>query len=626
MKKLLLLSLILCIGMVGVSQNKATIKNVKMRHMGSDVERFDRATDDATNFYNPVSTVRSTGACALSEHIIGYTWYDLLGNYNTTGNRFWRFDDGTMAGVWTMGFEAPNFTDDRGTGYNYYNGTEWGPTPEVRVEDTRTGWPNITAWGDGEIGVAHNGNTSLEIIQREAKGTGEWTQTNFLGPVGAENALTWPRISSSGDNNEVTHIFANSNGAWLGQGRTDLYSRSEDGGDTWDPHNIVIPGTGEDYYLEITQDLACFASRGNTICFLYTNQLSDLFYMRSDDNGFTWEIQIVWEHPIPFYSASDPLDSCFIPDNSGHMCIDYEGHAHVVFGITRFVSDGGGANYMWDNPKNDGIVYWNDMMEPFSNDLNALAPPIFGFANSEMIEDVNYIGWMQDVDGDGVVSLEGAFEIRSDGMSTMPTITVDEQGQRFVVWSANTETYVYNPGPDGVNLKHIWARAYANSEWGEFMDVTADIAHLLDDCVYPMLASSSDANIHYIYQADFAPGNAIDGPQEFMENRWIYGMLPKSELITGISEKEVIDDSHVSQNFPNPFSTVSTVNVKLEETANLSLVVTNMTGQKVIEINKGQVPAQNHTFTIDASKLQSGIYFYTVTAGTSQVTRKMIVE
>ncbi|MCD4725943.1 MAG: T9SS type A sorting domain-containing protein, partial [Bacteroidales bacterium] len=41
---------------------------------------------------------------------------------------------------------------------------------------------------------------------------------------------------------------------------------------------------------------------------------------------------------------------------------------------------------------------------------------------------------------------------------------------------------------------------------------------------------------------------------------------------------------------------------------------------------KGQVPAQNHTFTIDASKLQSGIYFYTVTAGTSQVTRKMIVE
>jgi len=51
-----------------------------------------------------------------------------------------------------------------------------------------------------------------------------------------------------------------------------------------------------------------------------------------------------------------------------------------------------------------------------------------------------------------------------------------------------------------------------------------------------------------------------------------------------------------------------------------------MTGQKVIEINKGHVPAQNHVFTIDATNLQSGVYFYTVTAGESQVTRKMIVE
>jgi hypothetical protein len=265
-------------------------------------------------------------------------------------------------------------------------------------------------------------------------------------------------------------------------------------------------------------------------------------------------------------------------------------------------------------------------MEPFSNDLNTLAPPIYGFANSELIEDVNYIGWMQDVDGDGVVTLEGIEVVRSYGMSSMPTITVDDQGQIFVVFSAITETYVYTGGTDPVNYRHIWARAYANTVWGEFMDVTGDISHIFDDCVYPMLASSSDANIHYIYQADIAPGNAIDGPQDFVENKWIYGMLPKSDLITGISEKELIDDSHVSQNFPNPFSSVSTVNVRLEEAANLSLVLTNLTGQKVIEMNKGQVPAQNHTFTIDASTLQSGIYFYTVTAGTSQVTRKMIVE
>jgi hypothetical protein len=103
-------------------------------------------------------------------------------------------------------------------------------------------------------------------------------------------------------------------------------------------------------------------------------------------------------------------------------------------------------------------------------------------------------------------------------------------------------------------------------------------------------------------------------------------MLQKADLLTGVQEMEVINESHVSQNFPNPFSSTSTVTVELQEASNLSLVVTNMTGQKVLEINKGNVAAQTHTFTIDASNFQSGIYFYTVTAGDSQVTRKMIVE
>jgi hypothetical protein len=105
-------------------------------------------------------------------------------------------------------------------------------------------------------------------------------------------------------------------------------------------------------------------------------------------------------------------------------------------------------------------------------------------------------------------------------------------------------------------------------------------------------------------------------------------MVPKLDvgIEVGIDEAELIDDSHVSQNFPNPFNGTTNVQVELENAANLSLVVTNMTGQKVIEINKGFVTAQTHTFSIDATNLQSGVYFYTVTAGDSQVTKKMIVE
>lgn len=623
MKKLLLFSLILSFGLVGFSQESPTVKDkYKLAKFGK--ERVNRATDNATNFNNPVSLVKSSGALAPSETQIGITEYDLFSNFNT-GNRFWVFEDGTMAGVWMYGTE--DFSD-RGTGYNYYDGTEWGPEPTVRIEDEKCGWPNITAWGPGgEIGVAHS-STGLEIIQRETKGTGEWTQTYFPGPEGIEEDITWPRMITSGENNEYIHLIVNTYGAWQGQPTTNLYSRSDDGGATWNPHNVVLPEWGADHYLEITQDKSVMASKGNTVCILYVDAYSDLFYLRSDDNMDSWEKNIVWQHPIPFYSSGDPIDSIFVPDFSGHIAIDNLGHAHVVFGITRYINDGSATDFFDEHEKwSNGIAYWNDMMDPFSSDYDALAPPGIGYANSELVQDVSYIGWMQDVDGDGVVTLAGAYPIRTHGMCTTPCIHVDDQGRRFVIFSALTETQEVAVGSLTVNYKRIWARAYdGGGGWGEFLDLTADYSHVFDDCVYPMIGNNSDGHIHYIYQADFSPGNSLDDDHAQQENRWIYGSLPKTDLMTGISDKELIDDSPLSQNFPNPFSKVSTINFRLEKAAELSLVVSNITGQKVMEIHKGHVPAQTHTFTIDAANLKTGIYFYTVTAGDSQFTRKMIVE
>ena len=114
MKKLLLMSLVLCIGMVGFSQNSSTIDNHKMVKM--DDSRINYATDDATNFNNPVSMVKGSGLLDPTETQIGTTWYDLFSNYNV-GNRFWCWEDGTMAGVWIFGNSASQFPE-RGTGYN----------------------------------------------------------------------------------------------------------------------------------------------------------------------------------------------------------------------------------------------------------------------------------------------------------------------------------------------------------------------------------------------------------------------------------------------------------------------------------------------------------------------------
>jgi hypothetical protein len=97
-------------------------------------------------------------------------------------------------------------------------------------------------------------------------------------------------------------------------------------------------------------------------------------------------------------------------------------------------------------------------------------------------------------------------------------------------------------------------------------------------------------------------------------------------IYMGIGDKENKSITSVSQNYPNPFSQTSSIQVNLEAKTSLKLVVTNLLGQQVMQIDRGQVQAGSHEFVIDGSKLGNGIYFYTVYAGKESVTRKMIVE
>jgi hypothetical protein len=97
-------------------------------------------------------------------------------------------------------------------------------------------------------------------------------------------------------------------------------------------------------------------------------------------------------------------------------------------------------------------------------------------------------------------------------------------------------------------------------------------------------------------------------------------------IYTGINEHHISAITNVSQNYPNPFNRTSTVVVTLKTNSNLSLIVTNMIGQKVMQMDKGQVNAGSYTFTIDAGNLPNGVYFYSVMAGKDKTTNKMIVE
>jgi hypothetical protein len=117
-------------------------------------------------------------------------------------------------------------------------------------------------------------------------------------------------------------------------------------------------------------------------------------------------------------------------------------------------------------------------------------------------------------------------------------------------------------------------------------------------------------------------------PGEPVQYKYItdFGYTDADFCIVGNEEIAAASAMEVSQNFPNPFSNETNVRISLTNGSNVSLEVYNITGQKVMVRDYGYKTAGSFTTQISADELPTGVYFYTVEAGTTKVTRKMIVQ
>ena len=79
----------------------------------------------------------------------------------------------------------------------------------------------------------------------------------------------------------------------------------------------------------------------------------------------------------------------------------------------------------------------------------------------------------------------------------------------------------------------------------------------------------------------------------------------------------------LSQNYPNPFNPATVIEYTLPVNSAVELSVFNMLGQRVAILVNEQMQAGKHEVVFDASGLSSGVYFYRLNAGNTQLTRKM---
>ena len=101
--------------------------------------------------------------------------------------------------------------------------------------------------------------------------------------------------------------------------------------------------------------------------------------------------------------------------------------------------------------------------------------------------------------------------------------------------------------------------------------------------------------------------------------------LITNSLIIGLYDEKLPISFNLSINYPNPFNPVTNIEYSLPNLSNVSLIIYNLQGQVVTQLVDGEIPAGVHTVTWDASNFASGIYFYRLTAGEFEQTRKMVL-
>jgi len=92
------------------------------------------------------------------------------------------------------------------------------------------------------------------------------------------------------------------------------------------------------------------------------------------------------------------------------------------------------------------------------------------------------------------------------------------------------------------------------------------------------------------------------------------------------SIEETVSDKSISvRNYPNPFSSFTTINYELKSQSEVKLCVYNVMGENVATLVNQWQSAGEHSVTFDAGNLESGVYIFSLKTGLSEQRGKMLL-
>ena len=126
-------------------------------------------------------------------------------------------------------------------------------------------------------------------------------------------------------------------------------------------------------------------------------------------------------------------------------------------------------------------------------------------------------------------------------------------------------------------------------------------------------------------------GTSIAGASNGCLVGWSVGATGTLVKLTGIpvgitnNQNQVPSTYSLSQNYPNPFNPSTKIEYSIPRAGLVDLKVFDILGREVAILVNEFKQAGNYTQVFDASKLASGVYFYSLKAGSFTETKKMLL-
>ncbi len=107
----------------------------------------------------------------------------------------------------------------------------------------------------------------------------------------------------------------------------------------------------------------------------------------------------------------------------------------------------------------------------------------------------------------------------------------------------------------------------------------------------------------------------------------IFGVQDSVSAFTAVKKENsnIPNKFNLSQNYPNPFNPSTVINYSIPKSQMVMLKIYNILGQEVATLVNQEQVAGNYKVTFDASRLSSGVYFYSIKTGNFSAVKKMML-